>query len=111
MATAVYDAAEGPLACFNNGCLSECAGETFLAFLGFVIVSMAVHMVGKVMAPLGLPTITVFIGFGLLCGPFGLGLVDARASSLLSWINPFALGFIGFSAGGLPPFAPPRSRR
>ena len=100
MATAVCDAKEGPLACFNNGCLSECAGETFLAFLGFVIVSMAGHMVGKVMAPLGLPTITVFIGFGLLCGPFGLGLVDARASSLLSWINPFALGFIGFSAGG-----------
>ena len=42
----------------------------------------------------------MFIGFGLACGPFDLELIDARSSTLLSWINPFALGFIGFSAGG-----------
>ena len=87
------------LTCLNNGCLFPCAFDALVAFCGFAIISMAGHMFGKALAPLGLPTITVFIGFGLACGPFGLELIDARSSTLLSWINPFALSFIGFSAG------------
>ena len=71
-----------------------------ISFLAFSVVSLSAHMFGKLIAFLGLPTITIFIGFGLACGPFGLGLITLEDSANLSWINNVALGFIGFSAGG-----------
>ena len=74
--------------------------STLLSFVSFCVVSMSAHLFGKFVAPLGLPTITVFIGFGLACGPFALGLISDADSTRLSWINNVALGFIGFSAGG-----------
>ena len=93
-------AEDGPYKCLLSGCLAPCSGTMLLAFAGFCIVCMAAHVFGKLLSPLGLPTITLFIGFGALCGPFGLGLVDSRSVRLLSWVNDFALGYIGFSAGG-----------
>lgn len=48
----------------------------------------------------GLPSITLFLFFGLLCGPFGISLISRSEMQLLKWINDVALGFIGLSAGG-----------
>ncbi|KAL3921296.1 MAG: hypothetical protein SGPRY_004953 [Prymnesium sp.] len=61
-------------------------------------------MFGKIVseqAP-GLPSISIFILFGLCCGPFGLGMVSRLEMSNLSWLSHVALGFIGLSAGGEP---------
>ena len=35
-----------------------------------------------------------------MCGPYGFGLVTRFEITVLVWINDFALGFIGLSAGG-----------
>ena len=66
----------------------------------FCTVSMAGHTFGKILSPLGFPSITLFIFFGLLCGPAGMQLVSKTDYGILSWIGQMALGFIGLSAGG-----------
>ena len=52
------------------------------------------------LSPFGFPGITLFLGFGVLAGPFGLGLIAREDELQLQWINDLALGFIGLSAGG-----------
>ena len=51
------------------------------------------------LSPFGFPGITLFLGFGVLAGPFGLGLIAREDELQLQWINDLALGFIGLSAG------------
>ena len=56
-------------------------------FGAFCTVCMAGHTFGKITSPLGLPAITLFIFFGLACGPFGFELVGKEDYTVLSWIN------------------------
>jgi hypothetical protein len=48
---------------------------------------MAGHTFGKILSPFGLPSITLFIFFGLLVSPYGLDLVTKDDSDLLAWIS------------------------
>ena len=66
-----------------------------VTFGGFCTVCMAGHTFGKIMSPLGMPSITLFIFFGLVCGPVGFELVTRPDSDMLAWISDLALGFIG----------------
>ena len=61
---------------------------------------MAGHTFGKILSPLNLPSITLFIFFGLGCGPYGFDLITDDDQLVLRWINDMSLGFIGLSAGG-----------
>ena len=64
------------------------------------VTAMAAAAFGGALKPLGLPTITIFIFFGVAVGPFGLGMLEARDIATLDFVNQIALGFIGLSAGG-----------
>jgi len=46
------------------------------------------------------PSITIFLFFGILCGPFILGALLPHELHELKWINQVALGYIGLTAGG-----------
>ena len=96
------DASAGILRCWAAGCIVECMGELSLISTSFAIICMAGHTFGKIVSELvpGLPSITLFLFFGLVSGPFGLELLDRRQMDMLSWISDVALGFIGLSAGG-----------
>ena len=61
--------------------MQQCTQALLVTFGAFCIVCMAGHTFGKILSPLGMPSITLFIFFGLLCGPVGFDLVssvDAR---------------------------------
>ena len=94
------DSAAGLYVCATSACMVPCALDWALSLCSFTVISMAAHVFAKFLAPLGFPTITLFIAFGLISGPFGLAMVSTDRVVILSWINSFALGFIGFSAGG-----------
>ena len=70
------------------------------SFSAFCTICMAGHTFGKLLSPLNLPSITLFIFFGLACGPYGFDLITKDDQAVLGWINDLALGFIGLSAGG-----------
>ena len=46
--------------------MGECTREMLLVFGGFCTVCMAGHTFGKILSPLGMPSITLFIFFGLV---------------------------------------------
>ena len=96
----VCDADDGVYDCWENGCIHECAWQMLSKFGCFCVVCMASHTFGGLLSPFGFPGITLFLGFGVLAGPFGLGLIAREDELQLSWINDLALGFIGLSAGG-----------
>ena len=80
--------------------MGPCTVTMLITFGRFCTVCMAGHTFGKILSPLGMPSITLFIFFGLLSGPVGFDLVPKEDSDLLAWISDMALGFIGLSAGG-----------
>ena len=94
------NADDGILGCWEAGCIHECTAEMLGTFSRFSIVCMASHTFGGMLSPFGFPGITLFLGFGVLAGPFGLGLIAREEERQLQWINDLALGFIGLSAGG-----------
>ena len=98
--TVVCNADYGILGCWETGCIHECTTEMLGTFSRFSMVCMASHTFGGMLSPFGFPGITLFLGFGLLAGPFGLGLIAREDELQLQWINDLALGFIGLSAGG-----------
>jgi hypothetical protein len=98
--TLACNADDGILGCWETGCIHECTAEMLGTFSRFSIVCMASHTFGGMLSPFGFPGITLFLGFGVLAGPFGLGLIAREEELQLQWINDLALGFIGLSAGG-----------
>ena len=100
MLTLACNADDGILGCWETGCIHECTAEMLGTFSRFSIVCMASHTFGGMLSPFGFPGITLFLGFGVLAGPFGLGLIAREEELQLQWINDLALGFIGLSAGG-----------
>ena len=94
------NADDGILGCWETGCIHECTAEMLGTFSRFSIVCMASHTFGGMLSPFGFPGITLFLGFGVLAGPFGFGLIAREEELQLQWINDLALGFIGLSAGG-----------
>ena len=67
--------------------MGVCARMMLLTLGAFCTVSMAGHTFGKILSPFGLPSITLFIFFGLLCGPVGFELVSKLDTLVLSWID------------------------
>ena len=94
------NADDGVYRCWESGCIQQCAGQMLSKFGCFCVVCMASHTFGGLLSPFGFPGITLFLGFGVLAGPFGFGLILREDEVQLSWINDLALGFIGLSAGG-----------
>lgn len=94
------EASAGVYDCFASGCFFQCAAQMLSVFSRFCICCMASNTFGKMVQPFGFPGITVYLFFGLLCGPFVFDLMSREDQNLLKWINDVALGFIGLSAGG-----------
>ena len=94
------DADEGIYECVEAGCACECLQQMLAVFGVFCVVCMAAHTFGNLLSPFGFPGITLFLGFGLLAGPFGFDIIQRDEELKLRWINDLALGFIGLSAGG-----------
>ena len=69
------DAKHGALRCWELGCTRECASQTVFHFSAYLLVCLGSHSFARLMAPLKLPMITLFITFGILAGPFGFELV------------------------------------
>ena len=54
---------------------------------------------GKLMKVFKLPNVTGYIIFGLIIGPYVLGIIPSDVISKMSLISEVALGFIAFSIG------------
>ncbi|EOD26062.1 hypothetical protein EMIHUDRAFT_237217 [Emiliania huxleyi CCMP1516] len=94
------DVTVGLAECYAEGCWGECTLQMVKPFATLCILCMAAESGAYVLKPLNLPTITLFIFFGVLIGPFGMSMLSTVDVGRLSWINEVALGFIGLSAGG-----------
>jgi len=91
---------DGAAVCWQSGCFAECSYQVGSAFLLLSAICMGADTFGRLLASIGFPAITTFILFGILCGPFFLGLMQKSDNLKLEWINQMALGFIGLTAGG-----------
>ena len=56
-------------------------------------------LAGKLMKVLKLPNVTGYIVFGLIIGPYVLGILPEDVVSKMTIISDVALGFIAFSIG------------
>lgn len=66
--------------------------------LGFILV--ASYTFSHLFVPLRLPRICAYIVMGMLCGPFGLGLIPQPSDSGLHLIERVAIALIALTAGG-----------
>lgn len=65
--------------------------------LGFALLAAAV--LGNVAERLGLPRLTGYLLFGLICGPYALRLITPAMASQLQLVNGLAVALIAFIAG------------
>lgn len=63
------------------------------------IVLLGGHIAGHLLARIGLPRITGYLGLGILLGPQVLSVINAETASLLSFLNELAVAFIALAAG------------
>ncbi|HMV26767.1 MAG TPA: cation:proton antiporter [bacterium] len=56
--------------------------------------------IGKLLSRLNLPTLSIYLITGILCGPFVLGFLSSSTIDNLKFIDTLALGLIAFIAGG-----------
>jgi Kef-type K+ transport system membrane component KefB len=64
------------------------------------VLIMGSHLAARVLSRARLPRITGYLLFGLLAGPFVLGLITGETLHALTRIDELALGIIAFTAGG-----------
>jgi Kef-type K+ transport system membrane component KefB len=65
--------------------------------LGFAMLAAAV--LGNVVERIGLPRLTGYLLFGLICGPYALRLITPTMASQLQLVNGLAVALIAFIAG------------
>ena len=65
--------------------------------LGFALLAAAV--LGNVVERIGLPRLTGYLLFGLICGPYALRLITPTMASQLQLVNGLAVALIAFIAG------------
>lgn len=65
--------------------------------LGFAMLAAAV--LGNVVERIGLPRLTGYLFFGLICGPYALRLITPTMASQLQLVNGLAVALIAFIAG------------
>ena len=81
------DVTVGLAECYAEGCWGECTLQMVKPFATLCILCMAAESGAYVLKPLNLPTITLFIFFGVLIGPFGMSMLSTVDVGRLSWIN------------------------
>ncbi|MBT3343213.1 MAG: hypothetical protein HN712_06940 [Gemmatimonadetes bacterium] len=57
------------------------------------------HIAGHLLAKVGLPRISGYLGLGILLGPQALAVIDTETASLLGFLNELAVAFIALAAG------------
>jgi Trk K+ transport system NAD-binding subunit/Kef-type K+ transport system membrane component KefB len=67
--------------------------------LGFGVISLAAHRIGKWFTAVRLPYITGYLAAGAAAGSFGLGLLPEDAAESLRFIDQISLAVIAFVAG------------
>lgn len=73
--------------------------ETFVFFVGFVIVAFASYLIGKFFTRIGLPYITGYLFAGALVGPFLLNFLPEESVAQLRFVDQLSLAIIAFVAG------------
>lgn len=73
------------------------AASTVMLPLGFSLI--AAYLLGGVAGALGLPRLSGYLVFGLLCGPYVLNLITASMARDLQIVNGLALALIALVAG------------
>lgn len=74
-------------------------GYFLQATVSFFVISIACDVVAKIAGRFKLPLITIYLSFGVLCGPYVLDVVHAEYLKDLKFVNQFALATIAFMAG------------
>ena len=77
----VCHAADGLLECMARGCFGPCAYYFLTTFGAFSVIGMACYTLSQLLAPLGLPLVTICIAFGVSCGPYGFDLIQEVSST------------------------------
>ena len=70
-----------------------------LATLVAGVILLGGHIAGHLLARIGLPKITGYLGLGILLGPQVLAVIDPNTASLLGFLNELAVAFIALAAG------------
>ena len=65
--------------------------------LGFAL--LAATVLGSIVEHIGLPRLTGYLLFGLVCGPYALSLITPAMASQLQIVNGLAVALIAFIAG------------
>jgi Kef-type K+ transport system membrane component KefB len=65
--------------------------------LGFAL--LAATVLGSVVERIGLPRLTGYLLFGIICGPYALSLITPTMASQLQLVNGLAVALIAFIAG------------
>ncbi|HSJ14836.1 MAG TPA: cation:proton antiporter [Longimicrobiales bacterium] len=73
-------------------------GPLAALLLGFVLIGS--YLSGFVASRIGLPRVTGYVLFGVLVGPFALGVLNLETALALRTIDDLALGLIALTAGG-----------
>jgi Kef-type K+ transport system membrane component KefB len=73
------------------------ASSTVALPLGFALI--AAYLVGREVERLGLPRLSGYLIFGLVCGPYLLNLITSTMARDLQLVNGFALALIALVAG------------
>ena len=73
--------------------------DVVLLTLGFGLVCLASHRVGKWFTSIGLPYITGYLGIGALAGTFGVNLLATEDAEALRFVDEISLAVIAFVAG------------
>jgi len=81
-------------------CTIRCTADMGLLFVMLAAICMGATTFGGLLSVLGFPSITTFLIFGIICGPFCLGFMHLPQLAKLDWVNAIALGYIGMTAGG-----------
>lgn len=100
----------------DRGGSGNAAGETVLDALGrpvpippegltdagaaFGLLLVGSWLAGRACTAIGVPKITGFLLFGLVCGPSALGLVTKESLPSLTLVNNLAIALIALTAGG-----------
>ena len=63
------------------GCFGPCAYYFLTTFGAFSVIGMACYTLSQLLAPLGLPLVTICIAFGVSCGPYGFDLIHEVSSA------------------------------
>lgn len=63
------------------------------------LVLLGGHIAGHLLARIGLPRITGYLGLGILLGPQALAVIDSEIASVLGFLKELAVAFIALAAG------------